>query len=335
MQRLVFALAVALSMLGAARAQQASPHAIDIPPWFTETFLDFREDVADAAKDGRRLLVYFGQDGCPYCKQLMTTNFSQRRIVDKTRKHFVAIALNIWGDRETTWVDGRTMSEKDLARALDVQFTPTILFFDEKMKVVARMNGYYPPHRFEAVLDYVAARREKVEPLAAYLARSTPEPASATLATEAFFVKAPYDLARGPGGKPLAVLFESPHCSACDELHRDTLKRPEIQALLARFDVAQFALGARTSLTTPEGAKATADAWARDLRVVYAPSVVFFDDAARQVFRIDAYLRPFHFASALEYVATGAYHSEPSFQRFIQARAERKRAAGERVDLWE
>jgi thioredoxin-related protein len=227
------------------------------------------------------------------------------------------------------------MSEKELARALDVQFTPTILFLDEKANVVARMNGYYPPHRFEAVLDYVAGKREKVEPLAAYLARSTPEPASATLATEPFFVRAPYDLARRPGGKPLAVVFESPYCSACDELHRDTMQRPEIQALLARFDVAQFALGARTPLTTPAGAKATADAWARDLRVAYTPSVVFFDDAARQVFRIDAYLRPFHFASALEYVATGAYRSEPSFQRFVQARAERKRAAGERADLWE
>ena len=335
MRRLLLALALALSLPASAGAQEASPHAIDVPPWFALTFLDFREDVAAAAGSGKRLLVYFGQDGCPYCKQLMTTNFSQRRIVDKTRKAFVAIALNIWGDRETTWTDGRTMSEKELARALDVQFTPTILFLDEKANVVARMNGYYPPHRFEAVLDYVAGKREKVEPLAAYLARSTPEPARATLATEPCFVRAPYDLARRPGGKPLAVVFESPYCSACDELHRDTMKRPEIQALLARFDVAQFALGARTPLTTPEGAKATADAWARDLRVAYTPSVVFFDDAARQVFRIDAYLRPFHFASALEYVATGAYRSEPSFQRFVQARAERKRAAGERADLWE
>ena len=42
-----------------------SPYAIDIPPWFASTFLDFREDVADAAREGKRLLVYFGQDGCP------------------------------------------------------------------------------------------------------------------------------------------------------------------------------------------------------------------------------------------------------------------------------
>jgi hypothetical protein len=60
---------------------------------------------------------------------------------------------------------------------------------------------------------------------------------------------------------------------------------------------------------------------------------VFFD-GGREVFRSEAYLRPFHLASALEYVASRTYRSEPSFQRYVQARAERLRARGENVDLW-
>ena len=334
MRTWLIAVSLALLTVSGARAQDAAPHAIDIPPWFVETILDFRDDVRDAAKSERRLMVYFGQDGCPYCRQLMVTNFSQRRIVDKTRKHFVAIALNIWGDREVTWVDGRAMSEKELARVLEVQFTPTLLFFDEKMNIVARLNGYYPPHRFEAVLDYVAGKRENSETLAAYLARSTPEAAGSKLNAEPFFVAAPHDLTRRSSGKPLAVVFETPYCSACDELHREGFRQPEVLALLGRFDVAQFALGARIPLVSPEGRKVAADAWARDLGVAYTPSIVFFDDGGREVFRIDAYLRSFHLASALDYVASGAYRAEPSFQRYIQTRAERRRAAGERVELW-
>jgi len=66
-------------LLGAApaavRAQAVAPRTIEIPPWFSETFLDLREDVRDAAKAGKRLLLYFGQDGCPYCKALMQANF--------------------------------------------------------------------------------------------------------------------------------------------------------------------------------------------------------------------------------------------------------------------
>jgi thioredoxin-related protein len=238
MRTWLVAFAVALTAVSGAPAQDAAPYAFDIPPWFASTFLDFREDVSDAARDGRRLLVYFGQDGCPYCKQLMTANFSQRTIVEKTRKNFVAIALNLWGDREVTWIDGRVITEKELARLLNVQFTPTLLFFDEKGTVVVRLNGYSPPQRFEAVLAYVAGRLERRETLAEYLGRSARAPASPRLHDEPFLLRPPYDLRR-TGAKPLAVLFETTDCSACDELHREGFRRDEVLAQVKRIDVAR------------------------------------------------------------------------------------------------
>jgi thioredoxin-related protein len=333
--RLLAALLALAVACGSARAQQPSPYAIEIPSWFATTFLDFREDVADAAKDGKRLFVYFGQDGCPYCKRLFDVNFSQRSIVEKMHRSFVAIALNIWGDREITWLDGRVMREKDFARMQNVQFTPTLLFLDERGNVVARLDGYHPPQRFEPVLDYVAAHLEAREDLGAYLAKAAREPASPQLHDEPFFVREPYDLRRKPGAKPLAVVFETVDCPPCDELHDEAFRRPEIVAQLGSFDVARFALGARTPLTRPDGQRTIAAEWARDLKVIYTPTIVFFDAQATEVFRTSAYLRPFHIASALEYVASGAYGSEPSFQRFVQARADRLRARGERVDLWQ
>jgi len=326
--------ALLLIVTCAARAQQASPYAIDIPPWFANTFLDLREDIADAAGDGKRVMAYFGQDGCPYCTRLMVDNFSQRDIVERMHKSFVAIALNIWGDRETTWLDGTVRTEKALARALGVQFTPTLLFFDERGNVVARLNGYYPPGRFAAVLDYVASRGESREPLAAYLARTVHESAEARLHDEPFFMQPPYDLRR-TNGRPLAVLFETPHCAACDELHREAFQRADVRAQIARFDVARFGLAARTRLVTPDGVRIAADEWARKLGIAYTPSIVLFDAEGREALRLDAYLRPFHVASALDYVGGGASRSEPSFQRFVQARAERLRSEGQRVDLWQ
>src|ERR1700687_3093336 len=120
---------IAFALLAPVRAQEAAPYAIDIPPWFANTFLDLREDIAEATRNGRRLMVYFGQDGCPHCTQLMVTNFSQPSIVKKTRQHFVALAVNMWGDREVTWLDGRVMTEKELARVLKVPLPETLLFF--------------------------------------------------------------------------------------------------------------------------------------------------------------------------------------------------------------
>jgi len=328
------ACAALLACAAPLRAQVASPHAIDIPPWFLESFLDFKDEAASAAKDGKRLLLYFGQDGCPYCRELMQTNFSQQAIVDKTRRHFEAIALNIWGDREVTWIDGRRLSEKELARQLQVQFTPTLLFLDEQGRVTTRLNGYWPPHRFAPALDYVIARQDRTMPLADYLQRHVRDAANAQMADEPFYLRPPHDLRRRKGAKPLAVLFETRYCKACDEMHAEGFKRPAIAQLLARFDVVRFGLGDATALTTPAGAKTTAQAWARELGVAYTPSVVFFDAGNREVFRFEGYVRPFHLAGAFDYVASGAYRTQPQFQRYLQERTERARAAGQSVDLW-
>jgi thioredoxin-related protein len=317
-----------------AAAQDAHSQAIDIPRWFSEGFLDFREEAAAADRAGKRLLVYFGQEGCPYCRELMQNNFSQHAIVDKTRRHFVAIALDLWGDREVTWIDGRTMSEKAFARMQKVQFTPTLLFLDGQGRIVARLNGYLPPARFSAALDYVAAHLENRQTLGDYLAAHVKDEASARLNDEAFLMAPPFDLRRRAGGKPLAVLFETRDCQACDEMHREGFKRAEVKAQLERFDIARFALSDPRQITTPDGRKTTAQAWAHELQVGYTPTIVFFDGSGGEVFRIDGYLRPFHLAGSFEYVASGSYRTEPEFQRYLRAKADRMRAAGQVVELW-
>lgn len=137
--------------------------AQEVPEWFAASFLELREDVAEAGREGKRLMLYFHQDGCPYCKQLVTVNFRDPQIVDKVRRHFVPVDVNIFGDREVTWTDGRKMSEKQFAALMKVRYTPTLLFFDEKGAVAARIDGYLPPERFTAALDAATATRRRVD----------------------------------------------------------------------------------------------------------------------------------------------------------------------------
>jgi thioredoxin-related protein len=260
----------------------------------------------------------------------MEVNFRQAAIAAKAQRHLVALALNIWGDREVTWTDGAVTTEKRLAAQLKVQFTPTLIFLDERGGVALRLNGYYPPHQFDAALDYVAGRISLQE----YRERQNRESASASLNAQPFFMAAPYDLRRKPKAKPLAVLFETPFCAQCDEMHAVAFKRREVLEQLAKFDVVRLALSAEEPVTAPDGRKFSAAAWAGALRVVYVPTLVLFDGRGREVFRTEAYLRPFHIAGALDYVSSGGYLREPSFQRFLQAKAERMRSRGEAVDLW-
>ena len=334
---LVFCLLLGRAWAAEGEAYSPSPHAIDIPKWFTESFLDLREDIHEATRQGKRLLVYFGQDGCPYCKALMKVNFSRQDIVSRTRRNFVPIALNLWGDREVTWTDGRKVSEKELGRILRVQFTPTLLFFDEQGLVVLRVNGYFPPDKFRAALDYVSLHMEKRQPFTDYLAGQPPERAHPAHASEPFLERGSPDLPRilKSSGKPVLVLFERKACGDCAQLHRGGFTRPEVRQLLAAFSVVALDLLGARPVVTPDGKPMSERDWARSLDVVYLPSLVFFDAAGKEVFRAEGYLKPFHLASTLDYVASGAYRDEPSFQRFIQKRADALRAAGQKVEVWD
>ncbi len=339
----VLVLAVALFAAGSRAAEDhaegaavpVDPRQQEHPDWFKDSFLDLREDLAEAAAVGRRVLLYFYQDGCPYCKKLLQDNLGQRAIAEQMRNNFDVIAINMWGDRDVTDLQGEEVTEKTFAVDQRVMFTPTLLFLDESGNVVARINGYYAPQKFRSALDYVAGRHESRSSLREYLAQAQPPPASGKLHQSAQFLRAPYRLvaADRPGGKPLLVLFEQKQCGACDELHLDVLQRRESRELLGRFDVALLDMWAATPLMTPAGKVSTAERWARELQVSYAPSLLFFDAGGAEVFRGEAYLKAFHVQSMLDYVASGAYLRQPSFQRFIEDRAEALRSRGIAVDL--
>jgi thioredoxin-related protein len=196
-----------------------------------------------------------------------------------------------------------------------------------------RINGYYPPQRFLAALRYVAERPSNNEPFSAYLARVAPQAGSGKLHDEPFFERDPYDLRVRRPGQPIAVLFEQRDCDECDHLHTVVLRQPDTLAQLARFRVVQLDRWSATLLTTPDGQRSSARSWADQLGVAYVPTAVFFDDG-KEVMRIEAMLKSFHVQSVMDYVASGAYRSEPSFQRFIQGRAQRLRENGVAVELW-
>jgi len=314
-----------------AELRGALPH--EVPAWFKKSFLILPEDVTEAARDGKRLMIYFGQEGCPYCAELMNNNFSQAPIVEYTRRHFEAIDLNLWGSREVTDLSGKTMQEKELAAKLKVWFTPTLLFFNEEGEQVLRINGYYPPHQFLTALKYVGEKQEKRMTFKEYLAKESPPPAKGSLHVQPFFAPPPHDLTRIAAGKPLAVFFEQKDCAGCDRLHEMVLKEDATKELLKRFHVVQLDRWSDMPVITPAGRKTTARAWADSLNVAYVPTAVLFD-GGKEVIQIEAMLKGFHVQSVLDYVASGAYKTQTSLQRYIQARADHLREQGVVVDIW-
>ena len=316
-------------------AGMVTPGYEEKPVWFKNSFLDIREDIAEATENKRRVMLYFYQDGCPYCAKLLQDNFTKHSIVNKSQKYFDVIAINMWGDREVINLSGKTVTEKIFSKSAKVMFTPTLLLLNEKGQIALRINGYYAPHKFEAALDYVGLQMEETKTFSDYFRQKSPRQASGKLHQEPFYLKPPYDLSHLiKDKKPLLLLFEQKQCLSCDEAHGDVFKRKATVEQFKRFNVVQIDMWSNKMLTDLSGRKVSMQTLAKEMSVQYAPSMVFINGKGKEVFRIEAYLKAFHTQSVLDYIASGAYETQPEFQRYISERADKLEAQGVHVDMW-
>jgi hypothetical protein len=143
-------------------------------PWFVQSFLDLKEDHAEATAKGRRFAVIFEQRGCIYCTKMHTEVLSQRYINDYVRENFSIVQLNLWGSREVTDFDGTRLVEKKLAERWGVLFTPTVVFFKEDVSgqsakwgpplEVARLPLGFGPATFIDLFGWIRGKVYETDP---------------------------------------------------------------------------------------------------------------------------------------------------------------------------
>lgn len=300
--------------------------SFELPPWFKVSFLDLSEDNLEATDANKHLVVFFWQDFCAYCKNTIEKNLTQQSIRDVFDQHFDVVALNIWGDKEVYGLDGEATTEKEIARALDVQFTPTIIFFSADGKPVLRLNGYVSPNEMQVALNYVKTKTYESQSIFEYLAANQPRAINASLNTQPFIQN---DTNLSAKGKPKAVLFEQTNCPDCDTFHRCVLSLDAVRERFEPFHTVQLDMWSKTPVTTPSGTVKAARDYARDINVLYAPSLILFDADGTEIIRVESQLRSFHTEAVLEYIAQDIYQREPNFQRYIEERGDIIRAKGE------
>jgi thioredoxin-related protein len=148
-------------------------------PWFLNSFLDLKDDLAEAAEEGKRFAVIWEQRGCPYCRETHVVNFARPEINRFIRENFNMLQLDLWGSREVTDFDGEALEERALARKWGIVFTPTIMFFDDSLEKAAgrsgaeaevvRMPGYFKPFHFITMFEYVKEGAYKATHFQRYL----------------------------------------------------------------------------------------------------------------------------------------------------------------------
>jgi len=182
-KEIVFIAALMATVSGPALAGQHTP-SLPLPDrsengmyaqkWLYKSSLNLREDLAAASKAGKRLVIFWEEKQCTYCKPMYEINLSIPRIVGNIKKKFNVIKLDIWGDRKVTDLDGTVLTEKELASKYRIRYTPTLQFLTESLEKAAgkngeesevfRIEGYMRPFHFYFIFNYVKSKGYESEP---------------------------------------------------------------------------------------------------------------------------------------------------------------------------
>lgn len=134
MRKFITTFIVCLLSVNWAAAAEIGDDGLHKAEWMRDTFKDLREDLAEANDEGKRLVLFFEQRGCIYCKKMHEEVFSDPQVSDYIEENFFVVQLNLHGDTAAVDFDGRELSEKDLARRWGILFTPTIMFLPQEVE---------------------------------------------------------------------------------------------------------------------------------------------------------------------------------------------------------
>lgn len=150
--------------------------------WFKESFLDVAEDIAEAAEEGKHLVIAVEQVGCIYCKKMQTEYLADDKLAAYINENFQFVQLNMWGSREVTDTDGEAMEEKDVVARWRILHTPTLVFFPmdaakakgkkgvDAAALVVPGAGAYSKNYFKWSFDFIKEKRyEKGQHFQKYL----------------------------------------------------------------------------------------------------------------------------------------------------------------------
>ena len=304
----------------------------EVPEWFKESFLDISEDISEADANNKHFMIFMDLEGCSYCSKMLNENFiAQNKTSEFIKKYFDVINIDVKGSREIAWDANTTLTEKALAEKLEIQYSPTILFFNKNKEVVVRINGYRNKDDFKYILEFVQGKYYEQMTLSQYLEKIIKQ----TLYTfqENKMFKDLKDLSKIK--TPLAVIFEDGSCTQCDYFHNRLLKDKDVLKEFKNFTIVRLNANLDEQIIDVDGNKTTAKEWVKKINLDYRPGILLYDNK-KLISTVDALLYPFHFKELLRYVGEKHYKKYPkSYLDYLRVRQSELLKQGININLGE
>ena len=116
---------------------------------------DYQSEVEALADEGKFLVLFFHQAGCPYCDKMRARVHPSAKVMDYFTKKFVMMESNIKGNLDVVMPDGTKGTERDFAKKIRVRATPVFIFYDKDGTAALRTTGFLDSERFYLAGKYV------------------------------------------------------------------------------------------------------------------------------------------------------------------------------------
>jgi thioredoxin-related protein len=114
----------------------------------------YDEGLAKAEKEKKHILIAFYTTWCGWCRRMDKFTYTDKDIKEILNESYVAIKVNAQS-KEKVKVDGKEITETELARKFGVRSYPTTWFLKNLGEKIAPYYGYADAQSFLPVLNYI------------------------------------------------------------------------------------------------------------------------------------------------------------------------------------
>ena len=128
----------------------------------------FDAGMSEAKKTGKKVLIDVYTVWCGWCKKMDAGTYSDKKVTEYLKKHFVTIKMNPEKDGPVTY-DGKKYSAAEFSQGMGVNGYPATLFLKSDGKPITLLPGYSEADMFLHVISFIGDNQYEKKKFADYL----------------------------------------------------------------------------------------------------------------------------------------------------------------------
>lgn len=117
-------------------------------------WIDLEEAQKRSEKDQKPIFVFVEAEWCGFCKRMKREVFPENEISDLMNREYYGVLIDLESKNEIIY-NGKTVTEREFARSMEVMQTPTMIFLNNAGEEMGRQPGYLDGDDFYKLLRYV------------------------------------------------------------------------------------------------------------------------------------------------------------------------------------